>query len=48
MTREEISSYLGLKLGTVSRMLSKFHKEGLIDIRGKLIRILDFDGLCSV
>lgn len=48
MTREEIGSYLGLKLETVSRMMSKFQREGLIDTHGKQIRILDMDGLSRV
>lgn len=33
MTREEIGSYLGLKLETVSRLFSAFHKEGLSDVQ---------------
>jgi CRP/FNR family transcriptional regulator, anaerobic regulatory protein len=41
MTREEIGSYLGLKLETVSRTLSKFQDEGLITVQQKFIRILD-------
>ncbi|KAA1004289.1 helix-turn-helix domain-containing protein [Paraburkholderia panacisoli] len=45
MTRDEIGSYLGIKLETVSRMLSKLQKEGLVDTRGKRIRILDLDSL---
>ncbi|MBN3848800.1 helix-turn-helix domain-containing protein [Paraburkholderia sp. Ac-20342] len=48
MTREEIGSYLGLKLETVSRMMSKFQKARLIDTHGKQIRILDMDGLARV
>ncbi|HEX7931628.1 MAG TPA: fumarate/nitrate reduction transcriptional regulator Fnr [Paraburkholderia sp.] len=48
MTREEIGSYLGIKLETVSRMLSRFQREGLIDARGKNIRILDHDSLMRV
>ena len=48
MTREEIGSYLGLKLETVSRMLSKFQKDGLLDTHGKQIRILDMEGLARV
>jgi CRP/FNR family transcriptional regulator, anaerobic regulatory protein len=32
MTREEIGSYLGLKLETVSRLFSRFHKEGFIHV----------------
>lgn len=45
MTRQEIGSYLGLKLETVSRMLSKLQGRGLIDVHGKDLRILDVDGL---
>ena len=45
MTREEIGSYLGLKLETVSRTLSKFQEEGLIGVQQKFIRILDSAGL---
>ncbi|MDR3097510.1 MAG: helix-turn-helix domain-containing protein [Paraburkholderia sp.] len=45
MTRQEIGNYLGLKLETVSRMLSKLHGQGLIDVHGKDLRILDIDRL---
>ncbi|SAL62247.1 Crp/FNR family transcriptional regulator [Caballeronia terrestris] len=45
MTREEIGSYLGLKLETVSRMFSKLQKAGVVDARSKDIRILDQAGL---
>jgi CRP/FNR family transcriptional regulator len=48
MTREEIGSYLGMKLETVSRMFSKFQKDGLVDTHGKQIRILDLEGLARV
>lgn len=41
MTRQEIGSYLGLKLETVSRTLSHFHDGGLISVRNKTIEILD-------
>lgn len=41
MTREEIGSYLGLKIETVSRMFSRLQKAGVIDARGKDVRILD-------
>ena len=41
MTREEIGSYLGLKLETVSRCFSKFHEDGLLQVRARQIRILD-------
>ncbi|MCB1908876.1 MAG: fumarate/nitrate reduction transcriptional regulator Fnr [Rhodocyclaceae bacterium] len=45
MTRDEIGSYLGLKLETVSRAFSKFQDEGLVAVHQKHIRILDLDGL---
>ncbi len=45
MTREEIGSYLGLKLETVSRTFSKFAEEGLLEVRQRQIRILDQAGL---
>jgi CRP/FNR family transcriptional regulator, anaerobic regulatory protein len=45
MTREEIGSYLGLKLETVSRLFSQFQKDRLIEVEQKHVRILDADGL---
>ena len=39
MTREEIGSYLGLKLETVSRAFSHFQNEGMISVHGKDIEI---------
>jgi CRP/FNR family transcriptional regulator len=48
MTREDMGSYLGMTLETVSRTLSRFQKRGLIDAQGKLIHIIDLDGLRQV
>ena len=45
MTREEIGSYLGMKLETVSRTFSKFAEEGLINVSQRNISILDSDAL---
>ena len=45
MTREEIGSYLGLKLETVSRLFSQFQKDGLIAVEQKHVRILNIAGL---
>ena len=45
MTREEIGSFLGLKLETVSRLISRFQEAGLIVAQQKYIRILDETGL---
>ena len=48
MTRAEIGSYLGLKLETVSRALSRFAQDGLIDVNQKRIQITDPDGLRAI
>lgn len=45
MTREEIGSYLGLKLETVSRTFSKFAEEAIIEVKQRHVRILDTDKL---
>ncbi|THF65981.1 fumarate/nitrate reduction transcriptional regulator Fnr [Pseudothauera nasutitermitis] len=45
MTREEIGSYLGLKLETVSRAFSRFQEDGLVAVQQKHIRILSIPGL---
>jgi CRP/FNR family transcriptional regulator len=47
MTRQEIGSYLGLKLETVSRVFSKFRDLGLIDVNLRHICIRDVEGLRS-
>ena len=41
MTREEIGSYLGLKLETVSRLFSRFHDADLIRVQGRAVKLLD-------
>jgi CRP/FNR family transcriptional regulator len=48
MTREELGSYLGLKLETVSRLFSAFQKEGYIDVEQKHVRIVDVAGLQAI
>jgi CRP/FNR family transcriptional regulator len=45
MTREEIGSYLGLKLETVSRSFSKFQDDGVLEVKQRQIRVLDPDAL---
>jgi CRP/FNR family transcriptional regulator, anaerobic regulatory protein len=45
MTREEIGSFLGLTLETVSRTFSKFQADGLLFVRNRQIRITDPVGL---
>jgi CRP/FNR family transcriptional regulator, anaerobic regulatory protein len=48
MTRKDIGSYLGLKLETVSRVFSEFHRRGLLKVEKKHVRILDAEGLQRV
>lgn len=48
MTRQEIGSYLGLKLETVSRALSALHTCGVIQVRQRSIDIVDAAGLRGV
>jgi len=48
MTREEIGSYLGLTLETVSRTFSRFAEERLIEVRHRHVRILDGKGLEAI
>lgn len=45
MSREDIGSYLGLVIETVSRTLSKMQDEGLISVNGRDIQILNKDRL---
>jgi CRP/FNR family transcriptional regulator, anaerobic regulatory protein len=45
MTREEIGSYLGLKLETVSRTFSKLAEEGVLEVRQRQLRIIDAQAL---
>lgn len=41
MSREEIASYLGLVIETVSRSFSKLQDDGLIAVRGRQLKIVD-------
>ncbi len=45
MSRQEIGSYLGLKLETVSRAFSHFQNEGLINVKVRTIEIVSLSGL---
>lgn len=48
MTREEIGSYLGLKLETVSRAFSKFSEDRIIEVKQRYVKILDPDALKKI
>jgi CRP/FNR family transcriptional regulator len=41
MTREEIGTYLGLKLETVSRCFSKFQDDGVLRVKQRQVQVLD-------
>lgn len=45
MSREEIGNYLGLTLETVSRLFSRFAREGLLHIHQREVHILDMQAL---
>jgi len=48
MTREEIGSYLGLKLETISRTFSKFVEDGIVDVKQRHVHILDTNALHDI
>lgn len=45
MTREEIGSYLGMKLETVSRTFSRFMDEGIIEVKQRYVHIKNTQAL---
>jgi CRP/FNR family transcriptional regulator, anaerobic regulatory protein len=45
MTREEIGSYLGMKLETVSRAFSKFSEDGMVEVRQRHVHIKNAEAL---
>lgn len=48
MLRPDIASYLGLAMETVSRTLGQFRDQGLLEISGKHLRILDYPCMRSI
>lgn len=48
MTREEAGNYLGLTLETVSRLLSRFQREGLVSVQQRDIEIKNADRLMEM
>ena len=45
MTRSEIGNYIGLTIETISRLMTRFQKEGLIKVENKYITIIDKSAL---
>ncbi|MDR3368316.1 fumarate/nitrate reduction transcriptional regulator Fnr [Rhodoferax sp.] len=48
MTREEIGSYLGLKLETISRTFSRFVDDGIVAVKQRHVQILDTNALQDI
>jgi CRP/FNR family transcriptional regulator len=45
MARQEIASYLGLTIETVSRLFGRFQRAGLISVKRKHVRIINMEEL---
>lgn len=45
MTRGDIANYLGLTVETISRLLGRFKKSGILSVQGKFITITDIEKL---
>jgi CRP/FNR family transcriptional regulator len=48
MTREEIGSYLGLSLETVSRLFSRLQEDGLVDVQTRHLQITNPEALAAL
>ena len=48
MSRQEIGNYLGLTIETVSRLFTKFQRNGLVKINRKSIRLEDLPALHAI
>lgn len=48
MTRGDIGNYLGLTIETISRLLGRFQKSGMITVQGKYITINRMDELAEL
>ena len=48
MTRGDVGNYLGLTVETISRLLGRFQKSGMIAVKGKYITILNEEQLAEL
>jgi CRP/FNR family transcriptional regulator len=48
MTREEIASYLGLVIETVSRSFTRLQEDGVIAVRGRQVKLLAADKIAAL
>jgi CRP/FNR family transcriptional regulator len=47
MSRQDIAAYLRLAAETVSRAFGKLQRDGLLEVTGRLVHILDLDALAA-
>jgi CRP/FNR family transcriptional regulator len=45
VTREDIGSCLGLTQETISRLFRRFHRDGLVQVQGRAVKVIDGVGL---
>ncbi len=45
MSRQEIGNYLGVTFETVSRIFSRFQRDGIIKVNKKYVNVQDMDAL---
>ena len=45
MPRKDIANHLGLAVETISRLFARFQQQGLIDVAGKSITLVDLPNL---
>ncbi len=48
MTRGDVGNYLGLTVETISRLLNRFDKQGLLTVNGKFITINQIEELADI
>lgn len=48
MSREEIGSFLGMQIETVSRLFSRFTETGLVQIKLRNVKLIDIAGLSEI
>ena len=48
MTRGDIGNYLGLTVETISRLLGRFQKNGMLSVQGKYITINHMQELAEI
>lgn len=47
MSRADIGNYLGLAVETVSRILGRFQQQGLVEVSGREVNLLNLEELVA-